>query len=264
MLEFERMEALSNDIHSLGPIYTDHDLQKGSCPTCGSRRLSLSLKTNRGGEVQQSNLTSQAPSPHSSKERSGQMHPAPSPEARKVPDGFLGKFHSQVFAIEQRIDLTDDEKINRIRHTACAACAVTAIQPIPFADILVLTPIQGFFATRIAAIRGVKVSENDGLEWTKQIVGLMGAGFIAQQLAIGVWKMVTWGAGGLLTLPLVYSLTYAVMTTADVYFKHRAKGVHLTDDQLREEFRKAAKAGKAEAEKHKTSIKDTAELSKSD
>lgn len=264
MLEFERMEALSNGIHSLGPIYTDYDLQKGSCPTCGSRSLILSLKGNRGAEFQHRNQTSRVPSQHGPKQERGPIHPGPSPEPTKAADGILGKFHNQVLDIEKRIDLSDDEKVNRIRHAACLACAATAIQPIPFADIFILTPIQGFFATRIAAIRGVNVSENDGQEWTKQIIGLMGLGFIAQQLAIGVWKLVTWGVGGLLTLPLVYSLTYAVMTTADVYFKHRAKGVQLTDDQLREEFRKATRAGKVEAEKHKTSIKDMAEPPKSD
>ena len=261
VLEFDRTEALSNAIQSGGPTYTDHDLRKGLCPTCGLRSLNLGLKRDRSEAIRQRNLNSEAPLPIAPKQQLDLRHPPLSHEATTAPDGILGKFYSEVFAVEQRTDLSDDEKVNRIRHTACATCAVTAIQPIPFADIFVLTPIQAFFATRIAAIRGVKVSENDGLEWTKQIVGLMGAGFIAQQVAIGVWKLVTWGVGGLLTIPLVYSLTYAVMTTADVYFKLRAKGVHLTDDQLREEFRKATKAGNEEASKHKASIKAMAERS---
>lgn len=262
IFEFDRMEALASTIQSPRPIYTDYDLRKGVCPSCGSPSLNIGLKSNRAAEVRQRNISAATPSPSASKPERVSMHPPVTKTASKSPDGLVGQFYNEVFAIEQRTDLSDDEKVNRIRHTACAACAVTAIQPIPFADIFILTPIQGFFATRIAAVRGVNVSENDGLEWTKQIIGLMGAGFIAQQVAIGVWKLVTWGVGGLLTLPLVYSLTYAVMTTADVYFKQRAKGVHLTDDQLREEFRKATKDGKQEAERHKASIEGLAEKSK--
>lgn len=255
-LEFERTTELSSTIHATGPLYTDHDLQKGMCPNCGSGHLRLVLKNERRQAFGARQPTSGAPEYSAPKPDLVPTRLPLSHETRSAPDGILGKFYNEVFSVEQRTDLSDEEKVNRIRHTACAACAVTAIQPIPFADIFVLTPIQGFFATRIAAIRGVKVSENDGLEWTKQIVGLMGAGFIAQQVAIGVWKLVTWGVGGLLTLPLVYSLTYAVMTTADVYFKHRAAGIELTDDQLREEFRKATKAGNLEAKKHKSSIQE--------
>ena len=56
--------------------------------------------------------------------------------------------------IESRDDLSVDEKSNRIIHIFSAACAGMAVQPIPFADALILTPMQAYMAERLAAVRG--------------------------------------------------------------------------------------------------------------
>lgn len=158
-----------------------------------------------------------------------------------------GKIKKEITGIEHRTDITDEQKVSRITHIACATCAGVAIQPIPFADIFVLTPIQAYFASRIAAIRGVSVSESDASVWIKQIVGIVGMGIIAQQIAIGIWKLVTFGLGGMLTIPLVYGLTYAVMK---VYFSAKARNKTLTDKQIKilweEAFRNGKKMGSAE------------------
>lgn len=50
----------------------------------------------------------------------------------------------EIFEIEKRTDLTTEEKVSRITHITCATCAGIAIQPIPFADIFILTPVQAF------------------------------------------------------------------------------------------------------------------------
>ncbi len=122
---------------------------------------------------------------------------------------------------------------------ACASCAGIAVQPVPFADIFVLTPVQGFFASRIAAVHGVPVSEAQALDWVKDTIGLMGMAFIAQQVAIGAWKLVTAGAGAFFTIPLVYSLTYAIMATANRYYHARATGKDLTRSELKAAIRAA-------------------------
>lgn len=274
ILEFQKIESLSKDICAEGFLYYDSDLRRGSCQACGSKRLSIALKSNRPKKEGESNAaharTAQQASPfletiipagdslQEAQIEQYQVTEIPAAQANWQ-NGLLDQFYREVFAIEQQDHLSPEQKVSRIRHTACVACAATAIQPIPFADIFILTPMQGYFASRIAAIRGVKVSENDGQEWTKQIIGLMGLGFIAQQIAIGVWKLATWGVGGLLTIPLVYSLTYAVMTTADVYFKQRANGIELSDDELREILKKASKKGKKEAQLNETAVRKMAE-----
>lgn len=52
------------------------------------------------------------------------------------------KIKNEITEIEHRTDISDEQKVSRITHIACATCAGVAIQPIPFADIFVLTPIQ--------------------------------------------------------------------------------------------------------------------------
>jgi len=154
------------------------------------------------------------------------------------------KLKLEISEIEHRTDMSDEQKVSRITHIACATCAGIAVQPIPFADIFILTPIQAYFASRIAAIRGVPVSESEMSDWIKELVGIVGLGLIAQQIAIGIWKLVTFGAGGLLTVPLVYTLTYAIMTVADRYFSAKARREKLTSTQIKAIWEEALKKGK--------------------
>lgn len=156
----------------------------------------------------------------------------------------LQKFKDEIFEIENRQDINDDTKVSRITHYACIACAGIAIQPIPFADIFILTPVQAYFASRIAAIRGVPVSESEVLDWVKEMIGMLGLGFIAQQVAIGVWKTVTWGMGGFLTVPLVYGLSYAIMVVADYYFSAKARHETVSKTALKKVWKNAFEQGK--------------------
>lgn len=165
------------------------------------------------------------------------------------------KIKKEITEIEHRTDITNEQKVSRITHIACATCAGVAIQPIPFADIFVLTPIQAYFATRIAAIRGVPVSESDASDWIKEIIGIVGMGIIAQQIAIGIWKLVTFGFGGMLTIPLVYGLTYAVMKVADAYFSAKARNEKLSEDQIRKVWKDAFRDGKKKGSDEEQNIK---------
>jgi uncharacterized protein (DUF697 family) len=154
------------------------------------------------------------------------------------------KIKEEITGIEHRTDITDEEKVSHITHIACATCTGIAIQPIPFADIFVLTPIQAYFASRIAAIRRVPVSESDASDWIKEIIGVVGMGIIAQQIAIGIWKVVTFGLGGVLTIPLVYGLTYAVMKVSDAYFSAKARNEKLNEEQIKAIWKGAFRDGK--------------------
>ncbi len=165
------------------------------------------------------------------------------------------KIKKEITGIEHRTDITDEQKLSRITHIACATCAGIAIQPIPFADIFVLTPVQAYFASRIAAIRGVPVSESDASEWIKEIIGIVGMGIIAQQIAIGIWKVVTFGLGGVLTIPLVYGLTYAVMKVSDAYFSAKARNENLNDEQIKAIWKGAFREGKKKGSAEEQNVK---------
>jgi uncharacterized protein (DUF697 family) len=165
------------------------------------------------------------------------------------------KIKREITEIEHRTDIADDQKTSRITHIACATCAGVAIQPIPFADIFVLTPIQAYFASRIAAIRGVPVSESDASDWIKEIIGIVGMGIIAQQIAIGIWKVVTFGLGGVLTIPLVYGLTYAVMKVSDAYFSAKARKETLNEAQIKTIWKEGFRQGKKKGTTEEQNIK---------
>lgn len=175
------------------------------------------------------------------------IRPTPAPSADKTTSsGLTARLSSEIFDIEKRTDLTIDQKVSQITHIACATCAGVAIQPIPFADILILTPIQAYMGSRIAAIRGVPVSESEASDLIKEILGVIGMGFMAQQIAIGIWKTLIPGAGGFMTIPIVYGLTYAIMRVMDAYFTAKAANRKLTPDEIKQIWKNA----KAEGEKH--------------
>lgn len=156
----------------------------------------------------------------------------------------------EIFEIEKRTDLTTEEKVSRITHITCATCAGIAIQPIPFADIFILTPVQAFMGTRIAAIRGVPVSESEATDVIKEILGVIGMGFAAQQIALGIWKTLIPGAGGFMTIPIVYGLSYAIMRVVDAYFTAKAAKRKLTPDEIKRIWKNAKSEGEKQAKIH--------------
>src|SRR5690606_5964874 len=102
----------------------------------------------------------------------------------EILDKVKENIRKEVTDIENRTDMSDDQKVTRICTIFATTCAAIAVQPIPFADILVLTPIQGFMGKKIADIRGYKISEAGVKEVVKEIAGLVGLGFLSQQLVI--------------------------------------------------------------------------------
>lgn len=153
------------------------------------------------------------------------------------------RMKSEIFEIEKRTDLTTEEKIAQITHITCVTCAGIAVQPIPFADIFILTPIQAYMGSRIAAIRGVPVSESEASVIIKEILGVIGLGFAAQQIALGIWKTLMPGAGGLMTIPLVYGLSFAIMRVMDAYFVAKAANRKLSDLEIKSLWQQARSNG---------------------
>ncbi len=173
--------------------------------------------------------------------------------AQDLIDRALAKLKREVLDIEQRTDLSDDEKVRQIIVIFSSLCAGVAVQPIPFADFFLLTPIQAYMGTRISAIRGLPLGEKDIREILTEIAGVVGLGLLAQQLALGAYKTFVPFLAGFTTIPLVFGLSYAMGQVMDSYLIHRAKGQRMSKDQIREAWAKAKAEGTA---KGKTSAKD--------
>lgn len=163
----------------------------------------------------------------------------------KKAEGLLGK---EYFKIEERSDLSDKQKVDRIINITSGVCAGVAIQPIPFADIFVLTPIQAIMGSRIAKIRGVRVTDNDIATYIKEIAGVIGLGLLAQQLAIGAYKTVLPFVGALTTIPLVYGLTYGIGRVMDAYIVSKVKGQVLDPEEIKRIWKEARKEGEKESD----------------
>ena len=99
------------------------------------------------------------------------------------------------------------------------------------------------------------VSESDASDWIKEIIGMVGLGIVAQQTAIAVWKLVTFGLGSFLTIPLVYGLTYAIMKVADAYFSAKARKEKLSEDQIKAIWQSAFREGKGKGKAEENNIK---------
>lgn len=162
--------------------------------------------------------------------------------------------NKEVLDIERRTDLTGDEKVTRICTVFGTTCAAVAVQPIPFADIFVLTPIQAFMGKKIADIREYNISEAGAKEIFIELSGLVGLGFLSQQLVIGAYKTVLPFVGGFTTIPLVFGLTFGMGKVMDHYFQKKIKGEKIDPEMMKSVFEKAKSEGKKRAKENKEEI----------
>jgi len=175
-----------------------------------------------------------------------------SDKVNEIIDNAKSKLESEVSDIESRSDLTDQQKVNQIITIFSTTCAAIAVQPIPFADIFVLTPIQGYMGKKLADIRGYNITEAGATEVFKEIAGLIGLGLLAQQLAIGAYKTVLPFLGGFTTIPLVFGLTFGIGRVMDYYFLKKIKGEKIDESDVQNIFKRARK----ESEKVRKENKD--------
>ena len=140
-----------------------------------------------------------------------------------------------------QLNISPEKKVDKLLIFFSSVCAATAAQPIPFADIFILTPMQLYMGTLIAEARGYKFSMS---EIYKEILGVIGLAYLAQQTAIGLYKTILPFFGAITTIPLVFVLTYAIGKVMDFYFVSKAQGRKLTKDDLMNFFKQARKDAK--------------------
>ena len=125
------------------------------------------------------------------------------------------------------LNIPPDQKVDKLLIRFSAICAAVAVQPIPFADIFILTPIQLYMGTLIAEARGYKFTMS---QIYKEILGLIGLAYLAQQTAIGLYKTVLPFLGAITTIPLVFVLTYAIGKVMNYYFVAKTEGKKITKE----------------------------------
>ena len=163
-------------------------------------------------------------------------------------DDVKRRLRDEYLSIERNDAYSPDEKVSRVIHVTAGVCAGVALQPIPFADLFVLTPIQGFMAAKIARVRDVPISEEGAWQRVKTVLVTIGLGFTAQQTAIGLYKLGMPGLGGLVTVPVVWSLTYGIGRVMDAYFSALSEGRTPTEEEILQAFRHGREEGREQRE----------------
>lgn len=138
-------------------------------------------------------------------------------------------------------DATPEERALAVREVVemgSAAAAAAAIQPFPFLDAVLITPIQIGMVQAIGRVHGHRLDQKSILE----ILSTFGASVLAQNVIVSSAKLVPF-AGWIAAPAMAYALTWAVGEVSDHYFKH---GRGVAPDELREMFRKTYRSKKEE------------------
>jgi uncharacterized protein (DUF697 family) len=122
------------------------------------------------------------------------------------------------------------------------------LQPLPFADILVHTPVQAFMAMKIGDVKGFPISKKQAEDIVKELGGMVGLGLLAQQGITGLYKLGLPIAGGLLAAPLMFASTYAMGRIAEYYFDQKRAGRPVLVDEVKRTWALALAEGRRRAE----------------
>jgi len=144
-------------------------------------------------------------------------------------------------------DASDEDKASAvqqlIRVCSVAAGAVT-IQPFPFVDTALITPIQIAMVQGVGKIHGYKLDTKSIVE----MLGTFGASIVAQNIVMGAAKFIPF-FGWVVSISIGYALTWAIGEVSDHYFRN---GRHVDEAELKEMFQRIYKSKKAEkTEQHK-------------
>lgn len=150
-------------------------------------------------------------------------------------------------------------KINSVIALGSASCAIIAVQPIPFADIFILTPVQMvmiYYLNKI--ISDDADADIDAGSLLTTLAAVAGWGLVAQQVVLGLYKTILPFMGGFTTIPLVYGATSAIGYMAVKMLERKAKYKDFDPNNLtpqqRQEFERVAEQAKRDAKKNKQSL----------
>jgi uncharacterized protein (DUF697 family) len=121
-----------------------------------------------------------------------------------------------------------DECAERLVRAASESAAVVALQPVPFLDTVLLTPIQLGMVQGTARIRGYHFDERAALD----LLGTFRISVATRHLVLAGAKLIP-TLGYVLSVPLAYALTYALGEAADCYF---VRGRSMVPEQMRDTY----------------------------
>lgn len=121
-------------------------------------------------------------------------------------------------------DKSRDENVEEVIKSAALLSGAIAVEPIPFADILLITPVQAKMVLHIGKIYGFEMTPERARDIVTELGAVVAYGFAARQVMRGIIKTVAPIIGGVVTAPLVYGWTFALGRLAERYFQAKIEG----------------------------------------
>ena len=121
--------------------------------------------------------------------------------------------------------LSEDENIEEVIKSAALLSGAIAVEPIPFADMLLITPVQAKMVLHIGKIYGFDVTPERSREIAQELGATLAYGMMARQIMRGVAKLALPVIGGIITAPAVYGWTFALGRIAQNHFERKAAGL---------------------------------------
>jgi uncharacterized protein (DUF697 family) len=144
--------------------------------------------------------------------------------------------------------LAEAARVQRVIFLTAAVCAGLAIQPLPFVDVLVHTPVQVFMAAKIGEIKGFPISKKQAEDILKELGGMVGLGLLAQHGMASLYKLGLPTVGGLMAAPLVFASSYAIGRIAEYYFDQKRAGRPILVEEVKKIWSLALSEGRRLAE----------------
>ena len=133
-----------------------------------------------------------------------------------------------------------DEAVQRMIELCSVSAGALALQPFPFLDVLLISPVQVGLVQAIGRIHGHHLDRKAVLE----ILASFGASIVAQNVTLAAAKLVPF-FGWLVGIAMAYALTWAIGEVADYYFR---TGRGASSAELQEMFDRVYKSKRAEKE----------------
>lgn len=150
--------------------------------------------------------------------------------------------------IENDDTISVEEKVKIIIYTTSIVCATIAVQPIPFVDAILLTPIQILMIVNLTKVmqKDIVTKENgdntkneyevEGNEILLIIASATGAGLVAQQGLVGLYKTFLPFVGAVTVIPMAFATTFAIGTVAKIVIEKRLKNEEIDKLMIKTEF----------------------------
>lgn len=137
---------------------------------------------------------------------------------------------------------TREENAEEVVKSAALLSGAIAVEPLPFADILLITPIQAKMVLHVGKIYGYDLTPERAREIVTELGATLAYGWAARQVMRGVAKIVAPVIGGVVTAPLVYGWTFALGKLAERYFQAKLEGREFTRVEQKQMARKVLPA----------------------